>query len=245
MRCPVPLLALCAPFVLMPLCGALPVPPRVKNPAPAPAPRVAGKAPLKGIHNYLCGIHCYSGQPERQVVAHHFCASAGEEVMQCIIYDSNRKDARLIGIEYIVSARVFKALPAEEKRLWHSHAYEVKGGVLAAPELGEAAEKALMKDLASTYGKTWHTWQVDRGDRVPLGIPQLMMALTGDGQAQAKAVADLDQTLNRPLDERRRRRADLPDPVVEPGADAWRLGTAWQLELKARTPERPSKIPLH
>ena len=30
------------------------------------------------------------------------------------------------GIEYIVSDRIFEALPPEEQKLWHSHAYEVK-----------------------------------------------------------------------------------------------------------------------
>ena len=29
--------------------------------------------------------------------------------------------ARLIGVEYIISERLFKALPEEEKRFWHSH----------------------------------------------------------------------------------------------------------------------------
>ena len=39
------------------------------------------------------------------------------------------------------------------------------------------------------YGKTWHTWQVDRGDKLPLGILQLMMALTEDGQLDPKVAS--------------------------------------------------------
>jgi hypothetical protein len=30
------------------------------------------------------------------------------------------------GVEYIVSERLFLALPDEEKKLWHSHFYEVE-----------------------------------------------------------------------------------------------------------------------
>ena len=30
-----------------------------------------------------------------------------------------------IGVEYIVSDRIFDTLPLDEQRLWHSHAYEV------------------------------------------------------------------------------------------------------------------------
>jgi hypothetical protein len=44
---------------------------------------------------------------------------------QCIIYDSADNNARLIGIEYIISRRLFESLPEEEKKLWHSHQYEV------------------------------------------------------------------------------------------------------------------------
>lgn len=41
----------------------------------------------------------------------------------------------------------------------------------------------------STYGKTIHTWQVDRGDTLPLGAPQLMMSPTADGQVSAYNVS--------------------------------------------------------
>jgi hypothetical protein len=33
--------------------------------------------------------------------------------------------ARLIGIEYIISRRLYKGLPQEERKYWHSHQYEV------------------------------------------------------------------------------------------------------------------------
>ena len=35
------------------------------------------------------------------------------------------KEANLIGIEYIVSERVFDSLPEAEKPYWHPHNYEV------------------------------------------------------------------------------------------------------------------------
>ena len=65
-----------------------------------------------------------------QVEAHHFCACPNEEVRQCVIYDSDRPDARLIGTEYIISAKLFEELPEEEKVYWHSHKYEVESGTL-------------------------------------------------------------------------------------------------------------------
>jgi len=151
--------------------------------------------PLGDIHAHVCGIHFYNGDLSRQVIAEHFCSHLSDELLQCLIYDSNKPGARLIGIECIVSAKIFESLPAEEKKLWHSHNYEVKSGVLTAPGMADAAEKDLMKVLIGTYGKTWHTWQVDRGDKLPLGIPQLMMGFTADGQAKTAIVSERDKAL--------------------------------------------------
>jgi Protein of unknown function (DUF1264) len=39
--------------------------------------------------------------------------------------DSDKSNARLIGIEYIISRRLFEGLPADEKKFWHSHEHEV------------------------------------------------------------------------------------------------------------------------
>ncbi|WRX20456.1 Oil body-associated protein-like - like 1 [Theobroma cacao] len=58
-----------------------------------------------------------------QVEAHHFCAHQNEEMRQCLIYDSPEADAKLIGLEYIISENLFLTLPDNEKPLWHSHLY--------------------------------------------------------------------------------------------------------------------------
>ena len=187
--------------------------------------------PITDIHAHVCGIHFYNGDMSRQVIAEHYCAHLSNEVLECVIYDSDKPGARLIGIEYIVSAKIFESLPAEEKKLWHSHNYEVKSGVLTAPGMADAAEKDLMKVLIGTYGKTWHTWQVDRGDKLPLGIPQLMMGFTADGQAKAKIVSERDK-LYGSSDAKKAARGDIPDVKLDPGADAWQKGAAVQLDLK-------------
>ncbi len=53
-----------------------------------------------------------------------------QDMRQCAIFDSPEADARLIGVEYIISEKLFDTLSDEEKKLWHSHEYEVKGGIL-------------------------------------------------------------------------------------------------------------------
>jgi len=194
---------------------------------------IPSAAPLQAIDAHVCGLHFYSGNLGRQVIAHHYCSHCGNGMHQCVIYDSDQTNARLVGIEYIISAELFGGLPAEEKQLWHSHAYEVKSGQLTAPGISAANENDLMIELAGTYGKTWYTWQVDRGDKLPLGIPQLMMAFVADGQANPELLAARDKAQGISTAEKRISRADIVAPVILPGADAWQKAGAIQLQLKS------------
>jgi hypothetical protein len=189
------------------------------------------KIPLEAMTTYLNGFHMYADDMGRQVEATHLCIHLQHDLHQCVIFDSNKADARLIGIEYIISEARFRQLPEEEKRLWHSHHYEIKSGLLVAPGIPELAEHAYFEDLVTTYGKTFHTWQIDRDD-FPYGIPQLMMGFTADGQADPAMIAARDRRLGIDSARRRQLRADIPMPTVAEGANAWESGTTVQTELR-------------
>lgn len=202
------------------------------------------RTPVALVHMYVCGFHFYDGDMTRQVEAHHYCIQSNEDFNQCLIFSGNGKDAKLIGIEYIISAKLFETLPADERRFWHSHDYEVKSGELIAPGLPEAAEHALMEKLVSTYGKTIHTWQIDRGDTLPLGAPQLMMGFTADGQVKPEMIRDRDQRFKITTAEKRKTRSDIPEPKLAAGVNAWERGEVMQLDWKASSETRgyqPSK----
>lgn len=212
-----------------------PIPPGTAKGSEAGAKPVLGESPVSAIGEHVCGLHFYSGDINRQVMAQHYCSHVSRDVRQCVIYDSDKQHARLVGIEYIISSKLFKELPSDEKKLWHSHVYEVKSGQLIAPRIPESAEAEVMEALVGTYGKTWYTWQVDRGDRVPLGIPQLMMAFTADGQAHPQLLAERDAEYGISSDEKRKSRTDIVSPSIETGADAWQQGDATQLQIKTIT----------
>jgi hypothetical protein len=188
--------------------------------------------PVNRLQMYVCGFHFANGDMGHQMEAHHYCMQVNEDLIQCALYDGNGKDAKLVGIEYIISAKLFDTLPAEEKKLWHSHVYEVKSGTLVAPGLPEAAEHELMEKLVGTYGKTWHTWNTMAGDTLPMGIPTLMMGFTGDGQVKPELVQMRDSRMKVSTEKNRESRADIESPPVLPGADAWQKGEAVQLEVK-------------
>jgi hypothetical protein len=46
---------------------------------------------------------------------------------------------------------------------------QVMSGQLYAPKVPVVAENAEMQKTVDTYGKIWHLWQIDRGDKLPLG----------------------------------------------------------------------------
>ncbi|HTJ31762.1 MAG TPA: DUF1264 domain-containing protein [Dactylosporangium sp.] len=144
---------------------------------------------------FFCGFHVAKNNPAFQVTTMHYCGMRGEgdqEMHQCLLYDSVSPGAKLLGVEYIVSDKVFRSLPKDEQKYWHPHTYEVLGGGLVAPVMSDQAELEFMEFLLTTWGKTWHTWP-DPSTPVPLGEPLLMWSLTGDGQANADLVAQRDQ----------------------------------------------------
>lgn len=183
------------------------------------------------MSTFLDGFHMYADEMGRQVEATHFCTHLRPDLHQCVIFDRNAPDARLIGIEYIINEQRFRSLPEDEKRLWHSHHYEVESGILIAPGIPDRAEHAYFNDLVTTYGKTFHTWQYDRDD-FPYGIPQLMMGLTEDGQADEALIQDRDRRLGVSTPHKRQSRADIPRPTVAPGANSWESGRTVQTRLE-------------
>jgi hypothetical protein len=186
-------------------------------------------APLRALSVYLDGLHFRNGRMGEQLDVHHYCAALNEDLIQCVLFDGNVAGAHLVGIEYVVSAKVFAGLSPDEKAMWHSHRYEVKSGQLVAPGMPETDEHKLLDKLISTYGKTWHTWADD--PRLPLGPPALMMGFTADGQVKPELVEKRDKAFRISSAAKKAARADIQETPVLPGADAWQTGNVLQVKL--------------
>ena len=202
---------------------------RPNPPAEETGALLESQAPLRALGVYLDGLHFRNGRMDEQMDVHHYCGALNEDLIQCVLFDGNGKDSHMVGVEYVVSAKLFESLPAEEKAMWHSHRYEVKSGQLVAPGMADAAEHQLMEQLISTYGKTWHTWADDPD--LPLGAPALMMGFTADGQVKPELVEKRDQALGVSTVAKKAARTDIPDSEILPGADAWQTGNVVQVKL--------------
>lgn len=192
-------------------------------------------APLEPMDVYLVGFHPMKDDPGHQMEAHHFCTQMNEDFAQCALFDGNTAKARLNGIEYIISERLFESLPEDEKQYWHPHNYEILSGQLVGPGLPDIAEQELMEGKMNSYGKTWHVWNTQgTGDELPFGEPRLAWSFNRDGEARPGLVEDRDTRMDIDSREKRRQRQELL-PLAKPqsGVDA----------LKGEFPRPTQSIP--
>ncbi|EPS61039.1 hypothetical protein M569_13760, partial [Genlisea aurea] len=189
----------------------------------------------------------YSHDTGRQIQTHHYVARLTQEFLQCAVYDSDENDARLIGVEYIISSKLFDSLPPEEQKLWHSHGYEVTEGLWLNPGVPEMIQKPELKDIAQTYGKFWCTWQVDRGDKVPLGAPALMMSAQGvnTGAVREEMIRRRDEKYGVSSEERKKSREDIAVPVTtNPYSDYWMTtGKGFAVDVQLTDMKRRTAFP--
>ncbi|CZT18741.1 related to DUF1264 domain protein [Ramularia collo-cygni] len=180
--------------------------------------------PPKRICAHLNAFHVYANDPTRVSEANHYF---NDDIRQCILYDGPGPNARLIGVEYMVTPKIYNDLDLEERKLWHSHVFEVKSGMLIMPApvgvpdaIWEVAENEEMKEVVHLYGKVFQLWQVDRGDKVPLGKPELMTSFTAKDQFDFdKFVGDRDARFGVDSTKKAASRAHIEEVTVHEDAD--------------------------
>lgn len=132
-------------------------------------------------------------------------------------------------LEYMITPRLFETLNSEEQKLWHSHVFEVKSGMLIMPKpsgvpeaVWEVAENKEMEEVVHLYGKVYHLWQTDRGDKLPLGAPQLMTSYTAVEQMPdfEERLKDRDSRFGSDSERKKQVREYIEEPKIHPNADA-------------------------
>lgn len=158
-------------------------------------PGRAESNPVNNFHLHVCAFHVAKSNPKFQIEAYHYCGPHGESLHQCVIYDTYGANAKLLGVEYIITDELYRTLPELEKKYYHPHTFEILAGQLIAPSYSTEKEDELMRVLLTTWGKTWHTWP-DPSTPVPMGEPLLMWSITGDGQLDPDLLASRDRRFN-------------------------------------------------
>jgi hypothetical protein len=185
------------------------------------------KEPVDAISMYLNGFHVAKGDPAMQMEAHHYCNQVNEDLAQCVLFDGNTRDARMTGVEYIISERLYARLPADERAYWHPHNYEVLSGQLRLPGLPDVVEREALETKINSYGKTWHTWMAGMfdgsNDPLPYGPAVLQWSFNYDGEERPGMVEARDKRMGLDTADARRDRAGLTS-LARPqgGVDAMR-----------------------
>lgn len=177
--------------------------------------------PMHAVDTYVDVFHALKDDPQRAQESHLFCRARNEDFSQCSIFDANTANANLVGIEYIISERLYDSLPDAEKALWHPHNYAVISGQMVMPGLPDMAEHAYLERKLNSYGKTWQTWDTTTPEKktLPLGAAQLAWSFNHDGELPEGLIKERDKRMNidsrQKQDARRDMRGALHPP---PGA---------------------------
>jgi hypothetical protein len=171
-------------------------------------------SPVRALDHYLNGFHVMKDDTSLHMEAHHYCKAMNEEFTQCVIFDGTTSESNLIGLEYIISERLFDTLAAEERPSWHPHNYEILSGQLVLPGVPEPAETAALAKKLNSYGKTWHVWDTGHAGHpaahaLPVGKPLLAWSYNRDGEAPAGLVAARDQRTGIDTAAKRKGRSEL------------------------------------
>jgi len=175
-------------------------------------------SPVNEFDTHLTAVLVDSRNPDKQVPVHLYVSHINEDFMQALIMDDETDDARLIGIEYIITPKIFDQLTPEEKKLWHSLNYLVRSGVLVAPRLPKVIEHRLMKDLAPAYAKAIYVWNKEESF-LPVGVPQFLSAPTHDGVLKVSLIQRLYDKYGYDWEKIRNSREDIRENSSLQGID--------------------------
>ncbi len=132
-------------------------------------PQPAGK-PAEGWALHIDAKKHFPGNED--MIAHHHCKPVSGLVAECQLYDGDADDARLVGVEVIVSPETYNSFPDEEKALWHYHKTEIPKVEATLPDLSPEEAAQIVKSLEETYGKLYILWDPSKQD-LPTGEPGL------------------------------------------------------------------------
>jgi len=117
---------------------------------------------------HIDALKHFPGHPNE--VAHHWCRSIGNGMLECQLYASDDANAPLVAIETIVPTAVWKTFPPSEQALWHYHRIEIPKVSATMPDVSAAEAKKVVASLMETYGKVYILWN-PAVSKYPVGQP--------------------------------------------------------------------------
>ena len=141
------------------------------SPGSPAAPDAAAKAtPADGHVIHIMAPHLIDGKVRGPF--HHYCKIVSPEpFIECLLYETDDNNAKLVGVEYIVAkivTRDEKVLPKKVlKKMWHDHAVEGVLGNVKVLDMPPEKAQEFADMVAKTDGIIFSLWP--DGAKLPTG----------------------------------------------------------------------------
>lgn len=158
-------------LTLLAICAAFTTGMLISRDHPAAA---ASTNPTQGFTLHI-DAERHFGEAHSTQIAHHWC-KAVEGMTECLIFDGDANDARLVEVETIVSPAVYQTFTPQEQALWHYHKIEIPKVNAKLPDMTPAEAQNVAAGMMDTYGKVWMLWNpatTPHGD--PVGRPTIVV----------------------------------------------------------------------
>lgn len=147
--------------------GGTAVSPATVSPQASPAAQTADK-PYQGFTLHIDAEKHFPADEKK--IAHHWCKQVRGGMYECQLYDSDEKDARIVGVETVVDTATWKRFTTDEQNLWHYHKEEIPKINAKLPDLSPEEATKVVQTLNETYGKVYLLWDPAKSD-LPIGKP--------------------------------------------------------------------------
>lgn len=128
----------------------------------------AAGGPTDGFGLHIDAKAHLPGDPE--AIAHHYCKGVAGGMFECLLFESDEPDARLVGVEAVIDAATWQGFDAAEQPLWHYHKEEIPLLQPTLPGLSEEEAAGVAQSLEETYGKVYILWDPTVSE-LPTGQP--------------------------------------------------------------------------
>ena len=164
------ILTVLSPCVILAIAAALSQAQEVSPASPAADQGTVKATPVDGHVIHVTAPHLIDGKVRGPF--HHYCKIVTPEpFIECLLYETEDNNAKLVGVEYIVAKTVTrdeKVLPKKVwKNVWHDHSVEGVIGNIKILDLPPDRAKEFADMVAKTDGIIFSLWPVDA--KLPTG----------------------------------------------------------------------------
>lgn len=137
--------------------------------APTQTALIAKETPQQGFNLHLDAKHYVKNA---RVPVHHWCKTINAQLIECLLFDSDKANANLIGIETIVTKDVWETFSEQQKKEWHDHATEIIEAEATLPDTPPEEAAKIVEFLKGTRGRVAYIWNFPK-DNYPVARPFL------------------------------------------------------------------------